>query len=408
MVEQRIIVIGGGIGGLCAAIALRKAGCEVVLYERAGELRQVGAGLSLLPNAFRALETLGLAREVAAVGKPWRETRIHRSDGRVLGHLPVEPLCRTLGQSAVVMSRAELHEVLLRALGPDVPRLGARCTGFRVEGTGVVAEFEDGRRERGACLIGADGLNSIIRGQVVPGVTQRYSGHSSWRGMVEFESPVFPEGTLFEVLGRGARFVLCHIGPGASGAKRVYWALLANTPAGGRDPEGGRKASVLSRVGGWMAPIEAVVEATPEEAILRTDVSCIDPLDRWGEGPVTLLGDAAHAMVTDMAQGACQAIEDAVVLAQCVREADDLERALRAYEARRRPRTAELARLSWRSGSLRYVEGRVSTWLRDTLLRCVPSSLVEKQLRYVVGFPFLDAQAGPGSTPFRAESWLKR
>ena len=389
MQSRGVVIIGGGLGGLCAAIALRQAGIEVAVYERAEDYRPVGAGLSLWPNAMRAFEALGLAREVAGAGASWRETVMHRWDGKELSRLAVDALCRELGQPTVGVLRSELQQVLLRALGPDVVHLGAACTGFDVEDGGVRVTFADGQQVRGDCLIGADGLHSAVRQRLLPEVRSRYGGRTSWRGVVDVASEVIPEGSQFEIYGPGARFGICHIGRGPEGTRRMYWFLLAPAPEGGRDAEGGHQEAVLSQVRGWMEPVESLVHATPESAILRTDIHYLEPLPKWGEGPVTLLGDSAHAMVTDMAQGACQAIEDALVLAKLLREDSDRVRALRTYESRRRPRTAHVSELSLKAGSIRYVRNPVARWARDLLLQTLPPSVALNQLRSVVAYDFL-------------------
>ncbi|MCP3140831.1 FAD-dependent monooxygenase [Pyxidicoccus xibeiensis] len=390
MQSRGVIIIGGGLGGLCAAIALRQAGLEVAVYERAEAWRPVGAGLSLWPNAMRAFEALGLSREVAGAGAAWRETVMHRWDGKVLSRLPMDELCRELGQPTVVVLRSELQQVLLRALGPGVVHLGAACTGFDVEdGGGVRVTFVGGQQVRGDCLIGADGLRSAVRQQLLPDVRSRYGGRTSWRGVVNVASEVIPEGTQFEIYGPGARFGICHLGRGSEGTRRMYWFLLSPAPEGGRDAEGSHREVVLNQVRGWMEPVESLVRATLEADILRTDIHYLEPLPKWGEGPVTLLGDSAHAMVTDMAQGACQAIEDALVLAKLLREEPDRVRALRTYESKRRPRTARVSELSLKAGAIRYVRNPVARWARDLLLQALPPSVALRQLRSVVGYDFL-------------------
>ena len=389
MSSRGVVIIGGGIGGLCAAIALRQAGLEVAVYERAEAYRPVGAGLSLWSNAMRAFDALGLAGKVAGAGASWRETVMHRCDGQVLSRLAVDVLCREVGQPTVGLLRSELQQVLLRELGPDGVHLGAACTGFHVEGEQVHVSFADGRQVTGSCLIGADGLHSVVRQRLFPEVRPKYSGRTSWRGVVEVASEVIPEGSQFEIYGPGARFGICHLGRSPAGTWRMYWFLLVPAPEGGQDAPGGHQEAVLGHVRGWMEPVEALVRATAESNILRTDIHYLEPLPRWGEGPVTLLGDSAHAMVTDMGQGACQAIEDAVVLAKLLREEPDRVRALRAYEARRRPRTAHIAALSLRSGSIRYLRNPVARWGRDLLMRALPPSVALQQLRLAVGFDFL-------------------
>ncbi len=389
MQSHGVVIIGGGIGGLCAAIALRQAGLKAAVYERAEAYRPLGAGLSLWPNAMRAFEVLGLAQEVAGVGASWRETVMHRWDGKVLSRLAVEALCREVGQPTVGLLRSELQRVLLRALGPDVVHLGAACTGFHVEGEEVRVTFADGQEVRGDCLIGADGLHSVVRQRLFPEVRPRYGGRTSWRGVVNVPSEVIPAGSQFELYGPGARFGIAHIGRGAEGTWRMYWFLLTPAPEGGQDAEGGHQEAVLSHVRGWCEPVESLVRATPESDILRTDIHYLEPLPRWGEGPVTLLGDSAHAMVTDMGQGACQAIEDALVLAKLLREDSDRARALRAYEVKRQPRTAYVSELSLRSGAIRYLRNPVARWGRDLLMQALPPSVVLNQLRRVVGYDFL-------------------
>ncbi|MFY0574593.1 FAD-dependent monooxygenase [Cystobacter fuscus] len=365
MSSRGVIIIGGGIGGLCAAIALRQVGHEVAVYEWAEAYRPLGAGLSLWSNAMRAFEALGLAQKVAGAGASWRETVMHRWDGKVLSRLSVETLCREVGQPTVGLLRAELQQVLRRELGPGVVHLGAACTGFHADGDGVRVAFADGREVKGDCLIGADGLRSVVRQQLFPEVRPRYGGRTSWRGIVDVASEVIPAGSQFELYGPGARFGICHLGRSPEGTWRMYWFLLVPAPEGRQDAADGHQEAVLSHVRGWMEPVESLVRATPESNILRTDIHYLEPLPRWGEGPVTLLGDSAHAMVTDMAQGACQAIEDALVLAKLLREDSDRIRALRSYEARRRPRTARIAELSLRAGSIRYLRNPVARWGRS-------------------------------------------
>ncbi|MBZ4399007.1 FAD-dependent monooxygenase [Myxococcus sp. AS-1-15] len=386
---REVIIVGGGVGGLCAALALRRAGLRVKVYERAEDYQALGAGLSLWPNAMWALSLLGLSDEVARMGARWRQTVMHRWDGKVLSRLDVNALCEELGQPTVTLLRADLQQVLLRALGPENVRMAAACTGFHVEGDEVRVEFADGQQARGDCLVGADGLRSVIRQQLRPESRVRYSGRTSWRGIVTVPTEMIPEGSQFELYGQGTRFGICHLGRGPEGTWRMYWFLMARAPEGGRDEEGGHREAVLRHVRGWMAPVESLVQATRESDILRTDIHDLETLSRWGEGPVTLLGDSAHAMVTDLAQGACQAIEDALVLAKHLREGGDLRGALRAYEATRRPRTKHVADMSRRAGSLRYLRNPVARWSRDVLMQALPHAVALQHLRSVVAHDFL-------------------
>jgi len=240
---------------------------------------------------------------------------------------------------------------------------------------GVTAHFEDGGTERGDLLIAADGLHSTARRQLI-GDGLRYAGYTCWRGIAHIDVSA---GVLTESWGRGARF-----GFGPLGAGRTLWWATENAPEGGRDAALGRKADVLRVTAGWHAPARDLIAATDEEAILRNDIYDRRRACRWGIGRVTLLGDAAHPATPNLGMGACQAIEDAVILAGCLREREDSSSALRLYEESRRPRTALITDLSWRFGWVSQWSNPVACALRDTLVRLSPAWLERKQMEWLV------------------------
>jgi 2-polyprenyl-6-methoxyphenol hydroxylase-like FAD-dependent oxidoreductase len=188
-----------------------------------------------------------------------------------------------------------------------------------------------------------------------------------------------PEGAAAETWGCGARFGLVPMSD-----DRVYWYATRNAPADERETEP-RKRELLRLFRGWPRPIEAVIGATDDAAILRNDICDRAPLSRWTHGRVTLLGDAAHPMTPNLGQGACQAIEDTVVLARCLVETDDVATALTAYEARRRDRTARIVTESWRLGRVAQWQHPLACRLRDALVRRVPVSVQLKRLQWIVG-----------------------
>jgi 2-polyprenyl-6-methoxyphenol hydroxylase-like FAD-dependent oxidoreductase len=370
---MRAIIIGGEIGGLAAAVALRQVGIEAVVYERATELREVGAGLILWPNALRALEMLGLAEAVRAVSLAAGGSALLTKEGvRLLGGPTGAALERDFRTPAAAVHRAELLGVLLQALGEGVVHLGARCTGCRQEKEGVTALFDDGAAARGDLLVGADGLRSAVRAQMFGTGGLRYAGYTAWRGVAAF---ALDGGEWFESWGRGERF-----GAGPLTRGRAYWYATANTPEGSADAPMGRRRELLERFRGWHAPVAALVEATAEAGILRNDIYDRDPLPRWSAGAVTLLGDAAHPTTPNIGQGACQALEDAVVLARCLRESADLAAAFRAYEARRRARTRAITLFSRRIGRVAQWEHPVACLLRDRLMARTPAYVRRRQM----------------------------
>jgi len=373
----RAIIIGGGIGGLTAAVALRRVGVEVAVFERAGELREIGAGISIWTNAMKALEGLGLAAAVRAAGREEIGGEVRTTGGAVLSRIPARTLEERFGRN-VILTRPDLLRALSEAVEAtgDPVRVGVECVGFRQEGSGVTALFADGREESGDLLVGADGLNSVVLRQLFGEGRPRYAGFMAWRGLADLGRDVGG----FEAWGRGSVFGLVGLGGG-----RFYWYGTKNAPEGQQDAQAGRKAELLERFGGWHEPVPAAIRATPETQILRNDVYDREPLQRWGEGKVTLLGDAAHPMTPNLGQGACQAIEDAAALASCLRErGDDVVRALRLYEGRRGGRTAEVARRSRLLGRMVQLENPLLCAARDAAARAMPVRLQLRQLEAVL------------------------
>lgn len=375
---MRAIVVGGGIGGLSTALALRRIGGDVVVFERADELREIGAGISLWANAMKALRKMGVADAVRAVGRPLRPKGELRSwSGEVYYEIPADAMEERFEDATVALHRADLQKTLLEELGEDVVRLGAEFKGFEQDG-GVVARFADGREEWGDLLIGADGLYSAVRAQLLGGGPPRYAGYTAWRGVTELEDSV-PGVAAFEAWGRGERFGLVKLGRG-----RFYWYATKNAPE--RDAKVGRKAELLTRFGAWHEPIPSVIRATEEDSIHRDGVYYREPSRRWSAGHATLLGDAVHPMTPDLGQGACQAIEDAVVLASCLKEEGDVEAALRLYEARRAERVAYVVRQSRRLGRIGQLENPLACRLRDAVLKAIPQRVQLRQMEAVVGY----------------------
>ncbi len=375
--SRKALIIGGGIGGLAAAVGLTNIGVEVELFERAEELGEVGAGLSLWANAIRALEAIGSGDVVAPISITGQTGGIRSVDGALLARFTdgMGP-----GQAlTVAVHRAELHSGLLRLLDPARLHRGKAFVSFTQDGAGVTAHFADGTSAHGDLLIGADGIRSRVRAQLHGDTPPVYAGYTAWRAVVPFDQARLLPG---ETWGRGTRFGQVPLSDG-----RVYWFATANTPAGGRSPDGER-AELLRHFGDWHAPIPELIAATPEATILRHDIYDRPPLRRWGEGLVTLLGDAAHPMTPNLGQGACQALEDAAVLARCLAETSDMAEALRRYEGLRTARTASIVQRSRQLGAMGQWANPLAVALRNWLLRQLPPAAQERQIAQVVNYQF--------------------
>ncbi len=359
---MKALIIGGGIGGVSAAIALRRVGIEAVVFEQAEALREVGSGLTVWTNAVKALRKLGAEDAVLATGSILERFEARSWRGEVLGKTPFGELGRKLGAPNVIIHRAELLLGLTKLMDERSVHCHARCVGFEQNSRSVTACFADGRKAEGDLLIGADGLHSVIRTKLFGESKPRYAGYTCWRGLAQFVHEEFSTGYSFETWGPGRRFSIHHCGLG-----RVFWYATKNLPEGMPVAEAGHQAEVLQWFREWHAPIPEVIKATGSSAILRNDIVDRKPVKRWGQHRVTLLGDAAHPTTPNLGQGACQAMEDAVVLASCLRAASDVPAALRSYEAMRMARTANITNQSWLIGKICQWENPLACWLRNKL-----------------------------------------
>ncbi len=381
--KRRALVIGGGIGGLSAALALRQVGMDVQIFEAVEQVKEVGAGVTVWSNAVRALQKLGLSDALQAIGMPAKQRIVYTSRGELLSRIQVDQLAGGLGAAILVVHRAQLQAALLQAYGEANIELGARCVSCTQDQEAVRVQFADGREVEGDVLIASDGIRSMMRAQLFGDKPLRYAGYATWRGIAALEDENITPGVSSETWGRGSRIGLLPLNNG-----RMYWFVGKNMSAGeGKDDTAEQKKQLLRDLfRGWHAPIEAVIEATDPATIIRADVYELEPLQHWSKGRVTLLGDAAHAMTPNMGQGACQAIEDAVVLGSCMKEEYDVLAALRLYEARRLKRVERVATQSRRIGWLSQLENPLACDLRDALVKRLYTPLLSKELDWLLSF----------------------
>lgn len=375
---EPVIIIGGGIGGLAAALALKRAGLEVRVFEQVAVPGEVGAGLTLWPNAVKALRKLGL-EELVNTSSPVESGNIYSWQGARLSSLSSEKLLTRFGASTLALHRADLQSALSAALGADTLTLGQACNGFEQDDQGVIAHFADGSSQRGSALIGADGIHSLIRERLFGAEKPRYAGYTAWRGVTI--PPVAAKIRPGEYWGRGVRFGLVPLNRG-----RYYWFATRNAREGEQEHRQGRKHEVLSLFHDWYPSIPAIIEATPDSAILRNDIYDRPPLPHWTRGRITLLGDAAHPMTPNLGQGACQALEDALVLADCLTQTDNISVALQLYQALRIPRTTRIVNRSWQLGRIGQWKNPLACLLRDTGFKWMPSSWQIATFEEAVGY----------------------
>jgi 2-polyprenyl-6-methoxyphenol hydroxylase-like FAD-dependent oxidoreductase len=375
--RKKAIIIGGGIGGMTAAIALKQAGIDVAVYEQAPELREVGSGLPLWTNALRALQKLGLVDEIVKLGESVTAGSITTWNGKILADLRTEELLKRLGTINMVVHRAELLAALLEALGVEHVHLGSVCTGCSQNTQSVFAHFADGSEVQGDMLIGADGLHSTIRSQLFGVIKPEYVGYTCWRGLAHIPR----RGLETYAWGKGYQ-----LGITPMTKERAYWFAQRYMPQAMKDKACGRKNEVLEMFHDWHDPIPAVIEATAEKDILRNDIYELPLLHKWSRGRITLLGDAAHAMTPNLGQGACQAIEDGVALGACLKTESDVVAAFKLYEAQRIKRTHRIARLARFAGVAVQVENPAFSSARNFVLKRLPVSLELEGLMWILDY----------------------
>lgn len=334
--EEHIVVVGGGIAGLTAAIGLRQAGFAVTLLEAAPEFGEVGAGLTLSPNAMKAFDHVGLCEAVARAGvEPQRQRIQHWQDGRTLVDVHRADQRQRYGAPYVTIHRADLHAVLVAAAREAGVALLTNAAVVDTDGSAAV--LHDGRCIGGDALIGADGLKSVVRRRFEPAAAH-FSGHVAWRAMVPVTPALKP---LTEPpgmhLGPG-RMVLRYLVRGGTMMNIVFFARQPGwTQEGWAIPADA--AELAATYAGWSPEVGQLIEGATATQIYKWAIHARQPLKDWVvDGNVALLGDAAHAMTPFMGQGAACGVEDAAVLARALAAAPTLPQGLRRYADARRER----------------------------------------------------------------------
>jgi 2-polyprenyl-6-methoxyphenol hydroxylase-like FAD-dependent oxidoreductase len=368
MARPRAVVIGGGIGGLAAAAGLNAAGWEITVCERASALEPIGAGLALAPNGLRALDALGLGDAVRAHAVP-QEMGIRSPDGRWLVRSNTDRMVLArFGDPIILLPRSLVIDALLTRVPERTLALSSEVTSVSPGGAGAARVATTAGDLDAELVVAADGIGSATRAALFPGHPGlRYAGFTAWRLLTGRVAGPLP---MAETWGRGTVFGVMPLSD-----DRVYCYAAAPAAQGGQGGHGGDElAELIRRFGGWHEPIPALLARATPGAVLRHDVAELArPLPFFHHGRVALLGDAAHPMTPNLGQGACQAIEDAVVLSGLAAAADGdaIPSALVSYTAARLPRTTEVVRWSHRAAAVSTWTARPAIAVRNTAARLV-------------------------------------
>jgi len=389
----RVAIIGGGIGGSTAGCALAQAGLEVSLHEAAPELKEIGAGVALHPNAMRVLRMIGVEDAVRRVAghSEYSATRNWRT-GRVISKISRSEQAATFGLSGATVHRADLLDVIAAALPPGSVTLGTRCTSVRSHEDVAVARLEDGREIEADVIIGADGIHSRVRAELFGPDDPRFTGKICYRSVVPTDAVrgarpstdntqwLGPHGTvvLYPLRGEELINVVCHYDD--EHYRHESWVNECD------------RREVLDRYAGWHESLLRIFEAG--NTWYKWALYDRDPIPKWTRERVTVLGDAAHPMLPYLGQGACQAIEDGAVLARALStERDDPVAGLARYERTRRPRASSVVLAARERGLSNHLSSPIAAWRRDLTIALRRRLGKDREGRGAAWIPEYDATA---------------
>jgi 2-polyprenyl-6-methoxyphenol hydroxylase-like FAD-dependent oxidoreductase len=397
MSDKTIAIIGAGIGGVAAGVALHQAGFSVKVFERADRLREAGAGMSLWPNGTAVLQQLGLLEAVAAQGQSGRRFLVRSRTGNVLMKIGTD----RAETPTICIHRAHLLKILADALPPECLAPAHEVADLKFTGKKVNLGFTNGQRTVCDGVVGADGLHSTMRGRLASISKPAYHGYAIFRGIADLPENFSVEDNS-ESWEAGSRFGILSVG----GNKVCWYATVnsSNPPVAADWP----KERLQEKFRDWHSPIPELIAITDPSVIMVNAARDQQPLRHWNQGPATLMGDASHALTPNLGQGACMAMEDALVLANCLKQRTDVSDGFRLYESMRFHRIRSAI---WRSrwlGTVGQLENRLIVSLRNAITKALPGRLFECHSSFDQFMTILGGEALQATLPSRLSSakWM--
>lgn len=369
---MRGIIIGGGIGGLTTAIALKQQGIDVTVTEAVPELLVVGAGIVMASNAMQVMQRLGMDEKIAANGHKLMHGEVADQHWRPIQKVDIDSAIQKFGIGSYAIHRGALQQVLFQELPEGWIKLNHKVVSVNQQGNKVKVVFENGQTDEADFVIGADGIKSVVRQVLFGKTTFRYSGQTCWRGAVTMPVPEKLKNSTYELWGSkaGLRFGLV-----AVRQNMIYFFATICAPEGGKDDPATLKNDLRKNFGEFGALPLQLIEAAESQKIIRTDIFDFAPIPTWCKGRIALMGDAAHATTPNLGQGGCQAVEDAFVVAKMLKEIGEPEAAFKAFQEVRYKKARYVVDTSWQFGKLTNLSAPWQIKLRNGMLRAMPASV---------------------------------
>jgi 2-polyprenyl-6-methoxyphenol hydroxylase-like FAD-dependent oxidoreductase len=379
---MKINIIGGGIGGLTTAIALQQKGFSVKIYEAAPAIREVGAALWVAANAINIFEKLGIADAIKKAGNQLETSMLGDHLGKPMTKVDFKKIISSYGNGTTTIHRAKLQAILMSRVEKGSIEIGKRLKKIENTEGPIKVYFEDGTTSESDILIGSDGIHSVVRERLFGNIPLRYSNQTCWRGIAKMRlNDIKNAAELWGTKG-GLRSSYVQIND-----EEVYWYITKKEKEGSKIQPSEVKNYLLDLVSEFQSEIKKVIQSTDNQAIIQGDLSDLTPLKSWHKGNIVLVGDAAHASTPNLGQGACQAIEDAYVLADCLAgtplKAGSVSEVFLRYEKLRMGKANFVVKTSMQIASLNNIGGAIGYRFRNGLMRMIPASVGEKQFDYL-------------------------
>jgi 2-polyprenyl-6-methoxyphenol hydroxylase-like FAD-dependent oxidoreductase len=370
---KNTVIVGGGIAGLATAIGLERHGFEIEIFEAAPKLEPVGFGIWMAPNAMQVFYRFGIAKEIESAGRLLLAVKICDQTFREIQVSDLTAAEKEFGFRIVAIHRGLLHEILLSKLRSTRVVYGSAFDSFEFHEQQTIARFQNGKTASADLLIGADGIHSKVRSQILGNKVLRYSGLTCWRGVTDFDLPQKLKATSFELWGGRNRFGFSEISE-----KSVYWYAASKSPPGKIESNETIKVKLLEQFQEFASPVIDLIEATESAKIIQTDLYDLSPFRPWVKGNIALIGDAAHPMTPNLGQGGAQAVVDAYVISEELARESNVSQAMQIFEKRRFKKVRKIVNDAYFFGKLAHIESGAG--LRNTVLRMVPDGITRRSM----------------------------